>query len=291
MRETTTLNHKAPIHCAEFSIDGNYVMTGGADRSIKLWNPFTTTLIKTYTGHGKEVLSIHIPKDNTRFVSASGDRSVMIWDVQTGKPMQKFQDHTQRVNSVCGNPDGTVIISGSYDSTIKVWDCRSTSKRAVQSIDDAKDSVESVSINEYEILSSGVDGCIRNYDIRTGTFIQDDIGFPITSTILSNDKNCILVSTLDSVIRLLDKETGELLCDYKGHANKEYRIKPCFTKTDSHVIGGSEDGSILCWDLVEGNVVDTLKSHTKVVTGVLYHPSKDAFLSTSFDGTAKLWMK
>jgi mitogen-activated protein kinase organizer 1 len=65
---------------------------------------------------------------------------------------------------------------------------------------------------------------------------------------------------------------------------------PCFTKTDSHVIGGSEDGKIYIWDLVEGKVVKCLEEHKGVVTGVVYHPNIHAMLTTSFDGTAKLWV-
>lgn len=123
--------------------------------------------------------------DNARFVSCSGDRQVFVWDVATGKTVQRYtptstthqfpndptlfylffllfsllnwlrrySDHTQRVNSIGLNPDGTVVVSASYDSTIKLWDCRSLSKRPIQTLTDAKDSVESVSIQDYEIIS------------------------------------------------------------------------------------------------------------------------------------------
>jgi WD40 repeat protein len=67
--------------------------------------------------------------------------------------LRRYSDHTQRVNSIGLNPDGTVVVSASYDSTIKLWDCRSLSKRPIQTLTDAKDSVESVSIQDYEIIS------------------------------------------------------------------------------------------------------------------------------------------
>jgi mitogen-activated protein kinase organizer 1 len=289
---TTLQGHTGAIHCALWSNDGNYCMTGSADRSIKLWNPLTKTLIKTYVGHGKEVLGIQLPLgDSSKFVSCSGDRSLYLWDVATGKTIQRYTDHTQRVNACDFNKDATVIVSGSYDATVRLWDCRSNTKRAIQKLEEAKDSVESVMINDYEIITGSVDGFTRMYDIRTGTVVHDDVGPPITHVTLSNDKNCVLVASMDDKIRLLDKETGELLAEYQGHTNSEYRIRPCFTNTDSHVIGGSEDGRVLIWDLVEGTIVKTISAHSKVVTCIRYHPTTHSMITTSFDGTAKLWIQ
>jgi mitogen-activated protein kinase organizer 1 len=44
-----------------------------------------------------------------------------------------------------------------------------------------------------------------------GELKEDYIGPAITSATLSKDKNCILVSTLDSKMRLMDKSKGTLL--------------------------------------------------------------------------------
>lgn len=39
-----------------FVVDGDYCLTCGSDKSIKLWNPYRGVLLKTYSGHGYEVL-------------------------------------------------------------------------------------------------------------------------------------------------------------------------------------------------------------------------------------------
>ena len=38
------------------AVDGNYCLTCGSDKSVKLWNPHSGLLLKTYMGHGQEVL-------------------------------------------------------------------------------------------------------------------------------------------------------------------------------------------------------------------------------------------
>ena len=64
------------------------------------------------------------------------------------------------------------------------------------------------------VLYRSVDCNVRRYDIRIGRMSCDHIGFPVTSVTLSKDGQCTLISSLDNTIRLLDKETGELLNEY-----------------------------------------------------------------------------
>ncbi|KAJ3217715.1 WD repeat-containing protein 83 [Dinochytrium kinnereticum] len=264
-------------------------MTGAGDKLVKLWNPKSGLCIKTYAGHGWEVLDIDVTKDNTRFASVGGDRSVILWDVGTGNIIRRFSGHGARINAVAFNADGTVLVSGSYDATVKCWDLRAQTQLPIQTMTEAKDSVSTVKINGHEILAGCVDGKLRNYDIRAGLCVVDDVKSPVTCASFSNDNNCILVSSLDDTIRLLDKENGEVLAEYKGHKNHEYKVSSILSNDDAYVISGSEDGKVYCWDLVEGTLLKTLAPHDRLVTSVTYHPKSDFMVSTSKDGTAKVF--
>jgi len=58
----TTLDaHKGPVHVVRYSKGtAKYILSGGHDRIILLWDPNLGTEIKAYTGHGYEVLSITV---------------------------------------------------------------------------------------------------------------------------------------------------------------------------------------------------------------------------------------
>jgi len=113
---------------------------------------------------------------------------------------------------------------------------------------------------------------------------------PVTSIWQSSDDNCILVSTLDSNIRLFDKANGGLLQTFKGHKNTEYRIRSCLGAADKYVLSGSEDGRLVMWDLVSGEVVGEQAAHGgKVVTSVSYHPLKRQALTSGVDGMVVVW--
>lgn len=80
----------------------------------------------------------------------------------------------------------------------------------------------------------------------------------------TRDGNALLISTLDSTIRLLDKGNGKLLQSYRGHTNDAYRVNSCLGLGDSAVVSGSEDGSIYVWDVLDGSVIERLESDDMV---------------------------
>ncbi|KAL8720825.1 MAG: hypothetical protein Q9225_002379 [Loekoesia sp. 1 TL-2023] len=274
------------------------ILTGSSDRSIRLYNPAKASpsspgsgLVQTYSAHGYEVLDISVTEDNARFASVGGDKQVFLWDVATARTLRRWAGHFGRVNCVdFGGEEGSVVVSGSFDATVRLWDCKSQSTKPIQIFEDSKDSVSSLHVLGYEIIVGSVDGKMRLYDLRMGMMYVDTIGYPITSVQQTSDGNAVLVSTLDSVIRLIDKSNGQMLQSYRGHTNKDYRIRSCLGLGDAAVISGSEDGKIYIWDLLEGNVLEALSAHDgKVASAVTFNNARKEWASAGVDGTVAVW--
>ncbi|KAL8729083.1 MAG: hypothetical protein Q9181_005129 [Wetmoreana brouardii] len=253
------------------------VLTGSSDRSIRLYNPAKASLsspgsglVQTYSAHGYEVLDISVTEDNARFASVGGDKQVFLWDVATARTLRRWAGHFGRVNCVgFGGEEGSVVISGSFDATVRLWDCKSQSTKPIQIFEDSKDSVSSLHVLGHEIVTGSVDGKMRLYDLRMGMMYVDTIGQPITSVQQTSDGNAVLVSTLDSTIRLMDKSNG---------------------LGDAVVISGSEDGKLRIWDTLEGRVLETLAAHDgKVASAVTCNSSRKEFASTGADGNVIIW--
>ncbi|CAO1605928.1 hypothetical protein XANCAGTX0491_009431 [Xanthoria calcicola] len=286
--------HGGAIHCLQYSSgQGQYLLTGSSDRSIRLYNPAKAStssigsgLVQTYSAHGYEVLDISVTEDNARFASVGGDKQVFLWDVATARTLRRWSGHFGRVNCVgFGGEEGSVVFSGSFDATVRLWDCKSQSTKPIQVLEDSKDSVSSLHVLGYEIVTGSVDGKLRLYDLRMGMMYADTIGHPITSVQQTDDGNAVLVSTLDSFIRLMDKSNGQILQSYKGHINTEYRIRSCLGLADSIVISGSEEGKIYVWDLLEGKLAETLTAHDgKVASAVSCCSPRKEWASAGNDG-------
>lgn len=83
-----------------FSVDGAYCLTCGSDRKLKLWNPYKGVTLKTYEGHGNEVMDSSASCDSSQIVSCGLDKSVILWDVASGTPIRRLRRHVGPVNTV-----------------------------------------------------------------------------------------------------------------------------------------------------------------------------------------------
>ncbi|SPO00645.1 related to S.pombe beta-transducin [Cephalotrichum gorgonifer] len=298
------LGANGPVHSVTYSSSpGTYILSGSSDRSIRLYNPGSTTttnnnypptedgdpsngavpegkLIQTYSAHGYEVLSISVSGDNQCFASSGGDRVVFLWDVATAKTIRRFgsagHGHTARINCVSfGGESDSVLVSGGFDTSVRVWDVRSSSGKPIQVLDDARDAVTCLVVRDAEIVAGSVDGSVRSYDIRMGRCVADEMGASVTSLALTRDGCAMLVGTLDSKLRLMDRGNGKCLKTFE-HAewrNSELRVQALLGGKERYVLAGDElagsadglaggaagEGRVWAWDLLTGEVVARIR--------------------------------
>ncbi|KAK4451840.1 WD40-repeat-containing domain protein [Podospora aff. communis PSN243] len=285
------LGSNGPIHAVTYSASPSaYILTGSADRSIRLYNPSSTTtpapansitspaptpipipqarLIQTYSAHGYDVLSLAVASSNATFLSAGGDRAVFVWDVATAKTTRRLANgHTGRINTVTfAGVDDSLALSGGIDCTVRIWDLRAQGYKAVMVLDEAKDAVTSIAVGREtggEILVGSVDGRVRGYDARMGRCVTDMIGASVTSLSMSRDGKTVLVGGLDSKMRLMDRRDGGCLRTYgdAGWRNEELRVQSLLGGKERWVVAGDEmageggEGRVWAWDLLSGKVV------------------------------------
>ncbi|ODM90774.1 WD repeat domain-containing protein 83 [Orchesella cincta] len=249
------------LRAVRYNVDGEYVLTCGSDRTIKLWNPEKSLLLSSYQGHSGDVLDVRGSCDNSQLASGSSDKSVFLWDVTTSRLSRRWRGHNSAVTAIQFNELSTLIISGSQDNTVKIWDVRAgrSSQKEIQSLDEAKDCITSIAITNHTILVGCADGFTRL------------------------DQASHLVSVADETVKLIDKDTGELLAEYKGHTDSKYRdykIEVGFDFSDRYVLSASPFGSIFVWDLISESVKGLCKINEEEqtiknpVTSLNPHPTR-----------------
>lgn len=331
--------------------DGKYCLTGGHDRSVRLWNPSRTDPafpvnsklgtfinnsqsprrpilpptaklslvhalpIQTYKdGHTHPITSVAVDEKSTTLVAAS-EKTLVVTDVVTQKVKRRYQGHVARINDVAMSLGCETYLSASYDATVRIWDGRSSSHEPIQILNESKDSVTSVLVvqdnddsNQQQhhhhkkgnaalssstaiIRTASVDGVVRSYDLRKGLLQCDDCHAPITGMAPTRDGQCLAISGLDGIIRLIEIESGELLNTYvKHHVAGNYGLQCCLTADDATIVSGSEDGRAVLYDLVRGHVVQSLEGHQRPTCAVAAHPKLSSVIITaSYDGTAVVW--
>ncbi|EGC29250.1 hypothetical protein DICPUDRAFT_43101 [Dictyostelium purpureum] len=291
-------NHQGSVTAVKYNSDGAYCISGSQDKTLKLWNPNKGSMIHSFEEHGYGIIDFCSSLDNKQLFSCA-EKQLYQWDIANGSVVRRFQNaHNDTITCVCVNNDSSLLFTGSNDKLVKAWDLRSNSFNPVQILDDAKDSITSIITNEttqtvdlsgHEVITSSVDGSIRQYDVRMGTLTTYDDTIPISSVSITKNKKCFIASCTDETIKLIDIDTYDTLKEYKSHKNSTYKINSCSNYNDSLIIGGSEDNDFYIWELSSAKLLHKLSGHTNVITHVNAHPTKNQFITSSTDCTIRIW--
>ena len=205
------VGHRGCVNTVIFNASGDYCLTGGNDKTVKLWNPHRNTpsedthddpslssslschfassplprglLVKTYSGpHNKPVTAVAVSGDSERIASAGGDKMVFLWDVSTGATLRRIAGHTERVNAVAMNcrNDGSAHQGGQGRGQ---------------------------SPGRAEVLFTGsYDGTVAAWDLRSSTRrpIQEMKGFKdsVTDIIVGKGNQLIICTSVDGCVRV-----------------------------------------------------------------------------------------
>ena len=111
---------------------GQILVSGGQDKTIKVWELQTGKLKKTLRSDSGAINDLAIAPDGKTVVTAGGDRLVRIWDINSDRPPQILKGHSGSVLHVHISSDGKTVISvaDGIEREIKVWDITTGKQKA-----------------------------------------------------------------------------------------------------------------------------------------------------------------
>ena len=113
--------HTDYIQSLVFSLDGAFLVSGGNDRTVKLWDIQTGGVVKTFCGHTSTVCSTSISPNCTTIASGSYDCTIRLWDVQTWA-CHCIIEHSSAVKSVSFFPKNPkILMSACNNNAIQQW--------------------------------------------------------------------------------------------------------------------------------------------------------------------------
>ncbi len=198
------LDHTASVWSVAFSPDGKLIASGSGDKTTKISDAATGSLIYNLPDHTDFVYSVAFTPDGKSLVSASKDKKITVVDVATGSLIKTLEGHGDQVRSVAVSPDGKTIVSGSYDESIKIWDIETGD--LIRSIKGHSDDIVSVAISpDGKFIASGSkDKTIKIWDFATGELLNTLTGHTdeVYVVAFSPDGKTIASGSKDNTIKL-----------------------------------------------------------------------------------------
>lgn len=103
--------HTGGVLTVAVAPDGKQVVSGGADNTIRFWDPATRKETRSLTGHQQAVSSLAFSPDSKRLASGGYDGTIRLWDLETGKTIKSWGGGAARVTALAFSPDGKQLAS------------------------------------------------------------------------------------------------------------------------------------------------------------------------------------
>lgn len=227
------------------------LISGGRDRSIKLWNWPEQKEMWSIAAHSQGVNAIAFSPTGAQFASGSADKTVKLWSIE-GELMTTFAPHRLAVNAVAFAPLAPLIASASADAIVRLWDWKTA--KLIWTLSGHLQAVRAIAFSpDGQILASGgEDKTIRLWDIASGQCVRVLPGHSWSVSALVFALNHTLISgSWDKTVKVWQVETGEMIAQLSGHSDSVTSIA-ISTKQNSSLnqrffISGSRDRTLKQW--------------------------------------------
>ncbi len=246
------LGHEKGILCFERIGDG-VIATGGGDGNIHIWNEKTGQLIKKINAHREPVFDLKMSNDGSLLASSAWDGVINFWDTKTWTRYKYVYNEGNSAYEIEFSENDAYLITALLDKSLRLLEVETG--RFVQELIGHTNIVTSIEVKEGDVLTSGWDGAIIQWDLYSG-LIRKRIknGSPVFASVFINNE--IVSVGADRQLRFWD-ENGQVRKSIEAH-----RAEITGLQIQDNVLMTSDvDGVTKFWNL---STVDELYQHIQI---------------------------
>jgi WD40 repeat protein len=153
--------HSDTVFGVEFSRNGKLLLSGAADKFVKIHEVETGKLFRSFEGHTNHVLDVSWRADMKQVASAGADNAIKVWNVESGEQQRTIGGFAKQVTSIQYMGRGGNFVSCSGDKTVRFHTADNGNN--FRNFGGAADFMYAAAASEKEqiVIAGGQDGVLR----------------------------------------------------------------------------------------------------------------------------------
>lgn len=282
--------HADPVTALALSPDGRTLVTGGRDRSIRVWDLNNAKVIRTLQGHTEEITSLTFSKDGTQLASASKDQNIRIWNLSSSDEHRNFAGHEGYVWTAVFSGDGKLFASAGADKTIIIRNA--LTGEILKKIPAHAQAVTALAFDQDGALlaSSGGDQLVKLWNVKTGELVKEFKGHTsaVMAVAFSADSKQIISGGADKIACLWEIDKAEPVKMFPDTRSPISSV--ALRKDGKQALLGCADGLVHVYDITaDPKEAGFTVAHLSGVGALCYSPDGMRFATCGGDKLVKTW--
>lgn len=250
------------------------------DSLVCVWNLVTNELVGNFLVDN--CLAIDISKNNKLLLTITYSKKIQVWDLVNNNILLELDSITY--NYIRFSSDSKSLLIDTGQNKLKIIEING--RREINFNDNYK-------VNFASSLSENDNGLIF-YDYNPLSILKTETGEVINlkryfgyvySHCFSHDNKYLTTTSKDSITRLWEVQTGNLLKSFKGGSKRIYSVS--FSNDDKKLLTAEDNGDTRIWDVDTGKELVVLKGYSKSVRSKLC--PKNKFVVNYSKNKAWIW--
>ena len=158
--KSTHVCHLGQMTCCIISPNDKYIVTGGMDTFVKVWNFETLEHVKDFKAHQQSVTSLTFRRDceTLELFSSSKDRSLKAWNLDQMGFVDAMYGHQDAIMQIDMLSRPRILTCGGQDKTLRLFKVAEESQLVFNGYEECVCIDTVAMIDEEHFVSGAIDG-------------------------------------------------------------------------------------------------------------------------------------